>query len=176
LDKVIHMDLTIAIIGVLAAVGAAMAAFGSWTAARKANDTATALAAIEADRRHDELTPVFDITCEVSDDHFAMLRVTLADGRLQQFDAVTVTILDEAGADHTRLMNNMLRRGLTEEQVHAVVWGPVEFNANLPRIVFSNRESRPRAYSMLNGNNWADLIMRPTRPASWMDLSPQEWR
>jgi hypothetical protein len=57
LDTVIHMDLAIAIIGALAAIGAAVAAFGSWTAARKANDTAAALAAIEADRRHDELTP-----------------------------------------------------------------------------------------------------------------------
>jgi hypothetical protein len=92
---------------------------------------------------------------------------------------VTVTILDEAGTDHTRLMNNMLRRpltGLTEEQIQAFVWGPVEFNANFPRIVVSNRESRPRAYSMLNGKNWAQLIMRSTRPASWTNLSPQEWR
>lgn len=172
------MDLAIGIIGALAAAGAAAAAFGSWTAARKANDTAAALAVIEADRRHEELAPVFDLACEVTTEHFAMLRVTLTGGRLEQLDAVTVTILDEAGTDHERVMNNLLRHlpaGLTEEQLQALVWGPVEFNANLPRIAVSNRESRPRAYSRVSGRNWARLVMRPTRPASWMSSSPQDW-
>jgi hypothetical protein len=180
LDTVIRMNLAIAIIGAVAAIGAAVAAFGSWTSARKANDTAASLAAIEADRRHDELTPVFEMTCKVSDDNFALLRVTLVGGRLDQFDAVVVTVLDEAGRDHgpprhVKVLGGPWT-GPTEEEVRACVWGPVEFNANLPRKVVSNRESKPQAFSMLNGKNWAQFIMRPTRPPSWGNSSVSEWR
>ena len=61
------MDLAITIIGAVAAVAAAIAATGSWLAARRSNTTAAAVAAIERDRRHDELTPVFEFTCTVRD-------------------------------------------------------------------------------------------------------------
>ena len=63
------MNLTIAIIGAVAAAAAAIAATGSWVAARRANQTATAVAAIERDRRHDELTPKFHITCTLVNGH-----------------------------------------------------------------------------------------------------------
>ena len=44
------MDLAIAIIGAVAT---------------KANETSHTMAAIERDRRHDELTPDFDVTCTI---------------------------------------------------------------------------------------------------------------
>lgn len=51
------MNLSLAIVGVIAALGAAAAAFLSWRTAEKANDTAQRMEAIEGDRRHSELTP-----------------------------------------------------------------------------------------------------------------------
>jgi hypothetical protein len=47
---------------VVAAV-AAVAGVGSWRASAKANQTGGGLAAIERGRRHDEVTPEFEITC-----------------------------------------------------------------------------------------------------------------
>lgn len=73
------MDLAITIIVAAAAVAAAVAAFGSWNAAAKANASTRTMAAIERDRRHDELAPGFEITCivrETSQDS-ADLRVAL---------------------------------------------------------------------------------------------------
>jgi hypothetical protein len=79
------MDLAITIIGALAAVGAAVAAFGSWTAARIANRTTTTMAAIEGDRRRDALAPDFDITCveRATAPDSADLRISLKPGRLE---------------------------------------------------------------------------------------------
>jgi hypothetical protein len=77
------MNLAIAIIGALAA---AVAAFDSWTTARKANASAASIVAIERDRRHDEMAPKFDITCAVRETapDRADLRVVLTGGRLER--------------------------------------------------------------------------------------------
>jgi hypothetical protein len=96
------MDVAIAIIGTLAAVGAAIAAFGSWKAATRANLAAAAMAAIERERRHDELAPIFDVTCKMRSTapDSAYMRVTLAAGGMDRLDEVTVTILDDSDQDH----------------------------------------------------------------------------
>ncbi|MFI0829641.1 hypothetical protein ACH4Q7_35155 [Streptomyces roseolus] len=47
---------------VLVAGGALMAALASWAATSRASDTAEALAAIERERWHRELTPELDVT------------------------------------------------------------------------------------------------------------------
>jgi hypothetical protein len=57
------VNLTIAILGLLATIAAAVATVGSWRAAGKANQTADKVAAVEHQRRHSELTPQFQITC-----------------------------------------------------------------------------------------------------------------
>ncbi len=79
------MSTAITIIAAAAAVAAAIAALGSWKAASRANRTTTALATIELERRHDELTPDFDIACAERDTSpgTADMRVTLRRGRLE---------------------------------------------------------------------------------------------
>ncbi len=95
------MDLAVAIIGAVATLAAAAAAIGSWNAAVKANESASSMAAIERDRRHDELSPDFEIACTVKETaaDCADLGLVLTGGRLERY-AVTMTILDEAGQDH----------------------------------------------------------------------------
>lgn len=169
------MDLAITIIGAVAAAAAAIAAIGSWFAARKANATAAAVAAIERDRRHDELTPVFEFKCTVRDTapDSADLRVALVGGQLERHAAVTVTILDEAGQDH---WTRGLPDGVTLQQAEAFVWGPWEFNTGASEQVVNNRESKARPYSRVSGKNWDLLSLAATRPGKWMATSQEEWR
>ena len=170
------MNLAIAIIAAAATVAAAVAAVGSWSAARKANQSASSMAAIEHDRRHDELTPEFSITCMVRETagRWADLRVALTGGRLERHAAVTVSILDEAGQDHWA---HGLPDGVTQEEARAFVWGPWEFSTRASDQVVSNRESQPRPYSRVSGKNWDLLTMTRTRPGKWMSSTSQdEWR
>jgi hypothetical protein len=169
------VNLAIAIIGAVAAAAAAIAAAGSWFAARKANATTAEVAAIERDRRHDELTPIFEYKCMVRDaaPESADLRVELVGGRLERHAAVTITILNESGQDHWA---NSLPDGVTQDEAQAFVWGPWEFNTGVPNQVVSNRESRTQPYSRVSGKNWVLLSLTETRPAKWMSLSQDEWR
>lgn len=173
------MNLTIVLIGLVAALAAAVAAVGSWMAALKANATSTALAAIEADRRHDELTPQFDITCTLREGgKWAMLRVELTGGRLEKLDSVVVSIQDESDRNNDRAVNNLLRKlpnDITEDQLKLFVWGPWQFNA-IMRNVDSTRESKPLGFSRVSGKNWQDYILIHTKPGSWMTSSATDWR
>jgi hypothetical protein len=169
------VNLAIAIIGAIAAAAAAIAATGSWIAARKANETTAAVAAIERDRRHDELTPVFDFKCTARDaaPELADLRVELVGGRLERHAAVTVTILDESEQED---WTHGLPEGLTQDEAEAFVWGPWEFNTGASDQVVSNRQSKARPYSRVSGKNWVLLPLTATRPGKWMSLSQDEWR
>ena len=161
---------------VLAAGVAAWAAWLSRSSAREANAAAGTLAAIERDRRRDELTPEFDITCTVRDTSTdtADMHVALRPGRLERLDEVTITILDETGADHWA---RGLPGGITQEEAEAFVWGGWEFNTGASKQVVSNRTTRVRPYSLVTGKNWDVLSLRRTRPGHWMSATTQEaWR
>jgi len=163
-------------VGSVAAAGiAAWAAHQSRASAEKANEAAGALAAIERDRRYEELTPEFRITCTVKGGTgLAYLRIILTGGRLEALDAVTVTILDEAGQDH---WGRGLPDGVTQEEAQAFVWGPWEFSKGMSEQVVSNRESRPQPYSRVSGKNWDVLPMAPTGPGRWVNQAGRdEWR
>jgi hypothetical protein len=132
--------------------------------------------AIEQERRHDEKTPQFEITCTVKPDapDSADLWVALVGGRLERHAAVTVTILDEAGQDH---WVRGLPSGVAEEEAQAFVWGPWEFNTGAGDQVVSNRQSQPRTLDRVNGKNWELLSLTHTRPGRWMTATSQEqWR
>lgn len=163
-------------VGSVAAAGvAAWAAHQSRASAEQANAAAGTLAVIEEGRRHDELTPVFEITCtaESAAANSATLRVILASGGVERLDEVTITIQDETGSDHWA---RGLPDGVTQEEAEAFVWGQWEFNTGASAQVDSNRTTRPRSYSLVTGKNWDVLSLRRTRPGRWMDgTSPQEW-
>jgi hypothetical protein len=135
-------------------------------------DTATA---IESDRRHEELTPVFEASCEVTAglEDSAMLKIALTGG-IDALDEAVITIQDESGIDH---WGRGLPPGITQEKAEAFVWGPWEFDVNASAQVVSNRQTRPRPYSLLSGKNWDVLAFAATRPGSWMTgTSPDQWK
>jgi hypothetical protein len=162
-------------IGSVAAAGvAAWAAHQSRLSAERANAAASALAAIEEHRRHDELTPDFEITCTAGepDGDSATLYVMLKPGGLERLDEVTITILD--GSDHWR---HALPDSLTQVIAERFVWGPWEFNAGTHEQVESNKVTRPRPYSVVTGKNWGVLSLTRTQPGRWMESTSQEdWR
>lgn len=97
------MNTTITVIGLVAAVLSAVGAIGAWRAASQANSASTqanaaavAVAAIETERRHVELTPQLRLELESEDDVSAILRVAI-DGPddLGQIDALSVRIRHE---------------------------------------------------------------------------------
>jgi hypothetical protein len=131
--------------------------------------------AIESDRRHDELTPLFDASCEVTGglEDSAKLKISLTGG-IDALDEVVVTIQDENGIDR---WGRGLPDGVSQEKAEAFVWGPWEFDTNASVQVVSSRQTRPRAYSLLSGKNWDVLTLAATRPGSWMTgTSTDKWR
>jgi hypothetical protein len=164
----------VAAVGTLAAAGvAAWAARQSRNSALEANAAAKSLAVIERDRRHDELTPMFDATLKVYDEDRAELKSSLSGGRLERLDDVTITILDASGRDHWM---HGLPEGVTQQDAEAFIWGPYEFNTSAGDQILTNRQTRPRPYSRVSGRNWDLLPMVPTLPGHWMSSESDSWR
>lgn len=159
-----------------AAVAAAIAAIGSWLAARKANNTSATIAAIERHRRHDELTPEFDIACTIGslDSGEAYLHVELSGGRFDRYDNVTISTQDNFGRPYM-VPNPPIGLDPTEEA--NPVWGPWEFKENAGHRIVSKRQTRPQSYSRSSGKNWDALPLRRTQPTAWMtNTTPEKWR
>src|SRR5258708_11768385 len=115
----------VAALGTVVAAGvAAWAARQSRNSASEANAAAKSLAAIERDRRHEELTPEFEVAFTRQSGDRASIKVTLSGGRLEYLDEVTVTILDESGKEH---WGARLPADVTQEEAEEFVWGPWEF-------------------------------------------------
>jgi hypothetical protein len=161
---------------IAAAAAAAWAAHQSNASAGKANEAAGALLAIERDRRHEELTPQFEITRTIkaiaSDS--ADLWVELIGGPVERHAAVSVTIQDEVGQDH---WGRGLPGGVAAEGAEAFVSGPWEFNTGAGEQVVSNRQSRERPFDQVSGKNWELLSLTRMRPGRWMTgTSQDQWR
>lgn len=104
----------------------AIAAGGSWWAAHRANETSRAVAKIERDRWHAELTPIFDIEIKGSNHQHPSLDVQLRGPvQLLHLDSVHISIAND---DHDR--SDALPGPVTQAQVDAQVWGPYRFSAD----------------------------------------------
>ena len=112
---------------VLSAVVAAVAAFGSRSAAQRANQAAGLMAEIEQQRRHRELMPKFRVRGQLMDNSpypgFAILFVMLGDGELKTLDAVTITILNTV-----EIQPWGLPEGVTEKDAEEFLWSGWEFD------------------------------------------------
>ncbi|MGV9243588.1 hypothetical protein [Streptomyces sp. NPDC003710] len=106
------------------AVFSAVATGGAWMAARRANSTADAVARIERERWHADLTPQFRVTLDRTSDRTATLSVHLAGPLpLGQLDEIRVQVKPSDDMDRTP----RLPGPPTAEQVAAHVWGPYKF-------------------------------------------------
>lgn len=95
------------VVSIVAAAGSVGAVWYSRRSAKSATISAAAAnttAALDSQRRHDELTPEFDITIAVGETGIgedAKMRATLTGpAGLDRLDEVIIAILDEAGVDH----------------------------------------------------------------------------
>lgn len=168
------------VVSVVAAVGSVAAVWYARWSARSSAASATAAetaAALDWQRRHAELTPQFEITCAAGingiSDH-GELRLALAGpAGLDRLDEVTITILDEAGADHWA---HGIPDKVSEEEARQFVWGPWEFNTGASAQVVDNRTTRPRSYYRADGKNWDRLSLKRTRPGHWMSMDANQWQ
>jgi hypothetical protein len=169
------------IVSIVAAAGSVAAVWYSRRSAKSAAVSAVAAnttAALYSQRRHDELTPEFDISIAAGENgvgEHAEMRVELTGpAGLDRLDEVTIAILDEAGVDHWA---HGLPDKVTPEEARRFVWGPWEFNTGASAQVTDNRTTRPRPYSRPDGKNWDRLSLTRTRPGHWMGaMTPEQWQ
>jgi hypothetical protein len=177
------MDLTVIYSGLgdLVALGAtaiaAVAARQSNKSSGKANQAAGALADIEQDRRHSELTPRFRVRVEpwtAGNDQDLRLRVMLTGPTgLDRIDGLTVKIRD----DHFRRGEGTLTAGgPTREEIKAHVWGPYRFRPGTgPDESRADDDGRVTAYEAeLPIGEELPYLLERTRPPAWATSMTQE--
>lgn len=161
----------LSIIALVIALVSAVAALLLWRSARRANEIAASMHSIEADRRHEEQTPEFDLKLvkQGRQDHVTLEVKLLKPAFL---DEVVIRILDEANVDHR---GGQLPPGVTEGQFERFVWGPWEFNSLAAAQVANNRTSRPHRFSRADGKESTVFDMVRTGPGPWMNPDRESW-
>ncbi|MGI5262295.1 hypothetical protein [Streptomyces angustmyceticus] len=122
---------TIASLALCVAIVAAVAAIGSWKAARNSNGAAQTMSRIEQQRLHADLTPVFRCAVVANEARStAMLRVHLeGPPGLLSHDAIQITVSIRNDNPH-RGNGPQLAGTAAPEQVRAHIWGPWKFSAD----------------------------------------------
>lgn len=150
------------VLGLLATAIAAVGAIGSWWSARHSSAAATAVARIEQDRRHVELTPQLEVDCRVTYGDRARLWLAFTGPPgTDHLDAVTIAIRDDR---HDR--EPIVAGGPTAEEIAQVVWGPYRF---VPHTHGSDRSGRAIAPFALNRGDWTQRELERTTAPHWAD-------
>jgi hypothetical protein len=145
-------------------------------AADSANRTAEAVARIERDRWHAELTPEFEITFEVKGNDHGSLDVQLVGPLpLRHLDEIRMEVLPSDDKDRTP----RLPGGPSAEDVRNQTWGPYRF---IPHTDSADQHGKgPGPFSLEVGRG-APFSLERTRPPLWQeghDRSErwrEEWR
>jgi hypothetical protein len=168
------------VVSVVATAASVAAIWYARLSARSSSASAAAAgttAALDSQRRHAELTPQFEITCTAGingiSDHGELHLSLAGPASLDRLDEVTISILNEAGADHWA---HGMPATVSEEEARQFVWGPWEFNTGASAQVVDNRTTRPRSYSRSDGKNWDRLSINRTRPGHWMSMDAEQWQ
>ncbi|GGP93346.1 hypothetical protein [Streptomyces melanogenes] len=149
-----------------AAVASALAAGASWRAALKANSTASSVAAIERDRWHSELTPRVQATVELRTQTLLLLKFEGPAG-LRRLERVTLSIRD----DRDRRGRPVLGGAPTDEEIAAVIWGPLRFRPGSDNADATGRTVAPFTLELDEARPFAlDPSLRPR----WYD--EDRWR
>lgn len=146
-----------------AAALSAVAAVGSWKAARRANSTANAVANIERDRWHADLAPQFSITIERAEGDRATLDVQLVGPLpLHHLDRVSIAIVSSDDADRMP----QLAGSRTQEEIDAQVWGPYRFTHGADGADVNGHTVRPVPLQVGRGRPFS---IERTRPPHWQE-------
>ncbi|MGQ4353135.1 hypothetical protein [Streptomyces drozdowiczii] len=148
----------------------AVAAGGSWFAAHKANRTAKAVARIEQDRWHADLTPIFEIFLKRAEGRRATLDVQLVGPiHLTHLDRVAIRI---ASSDDTQ-RTAWLPGGPSQEEIGAQVWGPFRFTHGADGADINGHTVAPIALTVGRGRPFS---IERTRPPHWQEGDDREAR
>lgn len=155
-----------------AAALSAVAAVGAWLAARRSNTTAEAVARIERDRWHADLTPQFEVTVARAEGDRATLDVQLVGPlSLRRLDQVSILITSSDDADRT----SRLAGGLPQEVVDAQVWGPYRFTYGADGADINGQSVRSVPMQVGRGRQFS---IERTRPPRWIEGQDanERWR
>ncbi|MFJ5787946.1 hypothetical protein [Streptomyces hydrogenans] len=164
---------TIAALALGVAVVAALAAIGSWKAARNSNGAAQTLSRIEQQRLHTDLTPVFRCAIVANETRStAMLRVHLeGPPGLLSHDAIEITVSIRNDNPHRGNGNGPQLAGTpAPEDVRAHIWGPWKFSGD-----GRDDTGRTVAPQQLMVGEWTRYGLTPTTPPPWSTSSTQDW-
>lgn len=154
------------------AVFSAVATGGAWMVARRANSTAEAVARIERDRWHADLTPQFRVTIGRTEGDYATLSVHLTGPLpLGHLDTIRVEVIASDDMDRTPRFAG----GPTQEQVDAQVWGPLRF---VPHVDDADGNGQVISGLSLRVGAGRPLALERTRPPVWQEGNDREarWR
>jgi len=151
---------------------AAAASASAVVYARHSAAAAKTTAALDSDRRHDQLTPQFELIFTPSPHDGSGDRVTLKlDGpdALGWLDEVVVAILDEPG--HENWNDPERYPNVPADEARLFVWGPWQFATAPVEEIADNRTTNPLRFSLPGGRSTQSLRLERTRPGWWMDRS-----
>ncbi|GAA1252308.1 hypothetical protein [Streptomyces aureus] len=146
-----------------------LAAWGAWKASREANDTATAVAQIERDRWHRELTPQLRLKLEAEQ---GMLYVRF-DGPAG-LGPISVQLRIRDDRDRSRV-SPQLAGTATPEQIAETIWGPYRFR---PDVDGADQLGRAVAPITLEMDDRTRLAVDPSVKPSWYEgvAGEERWR
>jgi hypothetical protein len=159
-----------AVASLILAIIAILVAGASAAYTRKQATEQARVASIEHDRRHDELTPEFKITCVAQEQDGNRAELTLAltgPAGLTGLHEVAVRIRDDIPDRQPRFGSQ-----LTQEQVSAVIWGPYRIVTGLKDTDANGRAHGP--FRLLKNEPYPIPLERSLLP-SWMS-DPERWR
>ncbi|WP_405479794.1 hypothetical protein [Streptomyces anulatus] len=143
------------------------AAIGAWRAAERSAKTADAVARIEEERWHSDLTPDFALDLVPAGNGQAQLLVHLnRPPSLRHLDHIAIEVGND-DKDHI-----LLNPGpeVTQADVDAFAWGPFRFSPSINGTDEHGRSPEPFALHVGRG---AQRAMQRTRPGFWMEGKTQ---
>ncbi|MFE6911956.1 hypothetical protein [Streptomyces erythrochromogenes] len=162
---------TIAALALGVGIVAAIAAIGSWKAARNSQRAAQTLSRIEQQRLHTDLTPVFRCTVVANEARStAMLRVHL-EGPPGLLSHGTIEITASLRNDNPHRGDGPRLAGTpTPKEVRAQIWGPWKFSAD-----GCDDTGRTVAPQQLAIGEWTRYGLTPTSPPQWARTTTDAW-
>lgn len=144
------------------------AAFHANRAADLANATADAVAQVERDRWHHEMTPQFDVKIvrlAPGSDHASLTLTFEGPAALERLDEVRLDIRDDG---YTHGINYT---GAEREEAANTIWGPYRFQPNIDR---ATRDGRTSPAVPMELGDWIKRALEKSYPPSWTDRA--YWR
>ncbi|MFJ2419292.1 hypothetical protein [Streptomyces brevispora] len=149
-------------IAAVAAVFSSVAAFASWKTASEANRTATAVAQIERDRWHKEMTPTVGLAVTNERGRPELLVEFNGPAPLGAINELELSIRD----DRDRSDDRTLAGGATPEERARTIWGPFRLS---PHIDGADALGRSAGTFSLTHGEQRRFAIEASKPPRWYE-------